>query len=164
MRLAGIVRDSIVDGPGVRDVIFFQGCSHHCKGCHNPQSWNPHGGEECSTRQVRNELRDSTNDVTISGGEPFNQISPLIDLVARLRRQDGKDIWIYTGYTYEYLVNEYPHIIYWLSTAGVEVIVDGRFEEDKKDPNLRFRGSSNQRLIDLKKSFEQKKVVLWEEC
>lgn len=158
MRIAGIVRDSIVDGLGIRDVIFFQGCSHHCKGCHNQQTWDYDGGEHRFLGSIVRELSESTNDVTISGGEPLDQAKDLIELVKELKQQ-GKNIWLYTGNT----VNPTKRIYYVLSRY-VDVIVDGRFVEELKDPDLLFRGSSNQRIIDLPKSVEEGRIVLWEEC
>lgn len=154
MRIAGIVRDSIVDGEGIRDVIFTQGCSHHCKGCHNQQTWDYGGGEHRFVGDIVNELSDSTNNVTISGGEPFDQYASLCGLVQGLSKQ-GKSIWIYTGNT----LREPIGTPYKLLAQYVDVIVDGRFVEKLKDPNLLFRGSSNQRLIDLKKSVKEGRIV-----
>lgn len=158
MRLAGIVRDSIVDGEGIRDVIFFQGCSHRCRGCHNPRTWNYEGGEHRFLGSVVNELADSSNNVTISGGEPLDQAEHLIELVKELKQQ-GKNIWLYTGNT----VDPKKRIYYVLSRY-VDVVVDGKFIEELKDPELLFRGSSNQRIIDLPKSVKEGQIVLWEEC
>lgn len=154
MRIAGIVRDSIVDGEGIRDVIFVQGCSHHCKGCHNQQTWDYGGGEHRFVGDLVKELEDSPNNVTISGGEPFDQYASLYGLVQGLSKQ-GKRVWVYTGNTLrEPLTRPYLQL-----APYVDVIVDGCFVEKMKDPNLLFRGSSNQRLIDLKKSVEEKRVV-----
>jgi anaerobic ribonucleoside-triphosphate reductase activating protein len=157
MRLAGIVRDSIVDGEGIRDVIFFQGCSHRCKGCHNPHTWNYEGGEHRFLADVVRELSESSNDVTISGGEPLDQADSLIELVKELKKQ-GKNIWMYTGNTVDPTKR-----IYYVLARYIDVVVDGKFVEELKDPNLRFVGSSNQRVIDLPKSVEERKIVLWEE-
>lgn len=154
MRIAGIVRDSIVDGEGVRDVIFVQGCAHHCKGCHNQHTWDYCGGEHWFIGDIVNELSDSTNNVTISGGEPFDQYASLYGLVQELSKQ-GKNIWIYTGNT----LHEPIGTPYKLLAQYVDVIVDGRFVEKLKDPDLLFRGSSNQRLIDLKRSVKEQRIV-----
>lgn len=154
MRLAGIVRDSIVDGEGIRDVIFTQGCSHKCKGCHNQQTWDYGGGEHWFVGDIVKELSNSTNDVTISGGEPFDQYASLYRLVELLSKQ-GKRIWIYTGNT----LREPIGTPYKLLAQYVDVIVDGRFVEKLKDPTLLFRGSSNQRLIDLKRSVKEQRIV-----
>ena len=158
MRIAGIVRDSIVDGEGIRDVVFTQGCSHKCKGCHNQQTWDYGGGEHWFVGDIVKELANSSNNVTISGGEPFDQYESLYRLVEELSKQN-KSIWIYTGNT----IKDYLGTPYRRLAPYVDVIVDGRFVEKMKDPNLLFRGSSNQRLIDLKKSVKANKIVLWEE-
>lgn len=159
MRIAGIVRDSIVDGPGVRDVIFVQGCLHHCKGCHNQDTWDPNGGVEKLSGAIVRELSDSQNDITISGGEPLHQWGALIRLLALIRRETNKRVWLYTGGTVDLKQN-----CYLLLSKLVDVIVDGRYVEELRDPNLRFRGSSNQRLVDIKASVERGEIVEWEEC
>lgn len=161
MRLAGIVKDSIVDGVGVRDVIFVQGCPHKCPGCQNPSTWSLVGGEEYRLNEIADELDDSPNNITISGGEPFWDCGKLTDLLTFLDMlYPKKTIWIYTGYKFEELPER---TLKYLEYLNVEVIVDGAFEEDKKDPDLRFRGSSNQRLIDFKKTMESGQIVSWEE-
>jgi anaerobic ribonucleoside-triphosphate reductase activating protein len=158
MRIAGIVRDSIVDGSGVRDVIFVQGCSHHCKGCHNKETWNYNGGTHWFVGDIAKHLSDSSNNVTISGGEPMEQFQSLLRLCKMLKDQN-KNIWLYTG-----CVVDPKKIIYTMLANYVDVIVDGRFIEELKDPNLLFRGSSNQRIIDLPKTVKANEIVLWEEC
>lgn len=159
MRLAGIVRDSIVDGPGIRDVIFVQGCGRHCEGCHNKQTWDYDGGEYWSTTSIMNELSDSSNDITISGGEPLDQFDALLRLLKRIRYTTNKRVWLYTGNTMkEPISSVYKTLFYY-----VDVIVDGHFIEELKDPNLLFRGSSNQRIIDLNKSVKADKIIEWEE-
>lgn len=157
MRLAGIVRDSIVDGIGVRDVVFFQGCGKRCKGCHNPHTWDYQGGCHRFLGDVVNELAESSNNVTISGGEPLDQFDDLLELCRRLRDQ-GKTIWVYTGN-----VVDPTKRIYQLLAQHVDVIVDGRFVEGKKDCNLQFRGSSNQRLINLPLSVVMGEIIEWED-
>lgn len=157
MRLAGIVRDSIVNGVGVRDVVFFQGCSKRCKGCHNPETWDYDGGCHRFLGDVVKELSESSNDVTISGGEPFDQFSDLFDLCKQLHKQ-GKTIWVYTGN-----VVDPTKQIYQKLSQYVDVIVDGRFVEELKDSNLLFRGSSNQRLINLPESVKMGEIVEWED-
>ena len=158
MRIAGIVRDSIVNGPGVRDVVFFQGCGKRCKGCHNPETWDYMGGCHRFMGDVINELAESDNDVTISGGEPFDQIEDLVEFSKQLKAM-GKSVWVYTGN-----VVDPTKYLYAVLAQYVDVIVDGRFVEELKDPDLLFRGSSNQRIIDLPKSVEAEEIVLWEEC
>lgn len=156
MRIAGIVRDSIVDGTGVRDVVFFQGCGKRCKGCHNPDTWDYQGGCHRFLGDVVNELAESSNDVTISGGEPLDQFDDLLELCRQLKSQ-GKNIWVYTGN-----IVDPTKKIYLQLSQYVDVIVDGRFVEDKKDCNLLFRGSSNQRLINLPLSVILGEIIEWE--
>lgn len=156
MRVAGIQRDSITNGIGIRDVIFLQGCSHRCKGCHNPSTWDYNGGEHRFVGDIVNELSKSNNNVTISGGEPFDQYIALVELCKQFNRQ-GKTIWIYTGKTVKPTNKIYKDL-----AEYVDVIVDGRFVEELKDSNLLFRGSSNQRLINLPKSVAANEIVLWE--
>lgn len=161
MRIAGIQKDSITNGTGIRDVIFLQGCPHHCVGCQNPQTWNPDGGIEMTLDEIMSEIKDSSNNVTISGGEPFRDRNQLIWLVEKINECfPTKTIWIYTGYKLEELS---PWVLAFLSMRNVEVIVDGRYVEDWKSPELRFRGSSNQRLIDLPRSYREDKIILWED-
>lgn len=161
MRVAGLVRDSIVDGIGLRDVVFLQGCGHHCEGCHNSQTWDREGGFALSPKEIALQLRDSQNDVTIGGGEPLLQYDYLLQLMCYITHYNPKKrFWLYTGFKYEEIP---PHM--WERLAQyVDVVVDGRFEIHKKDPSLLFRGSSNQRLIDLKKTLTVGKVIEWEEC
>lgn len=154
MRIAGIVRDSIVDGIGIRDVIFVQGCGHHCKGCHNPHTWNYNGGEHWFVGDIVEELSDSSNDVTISGGEPLDQFASLVSLVKQLNKQ-GKRIWLYTGNTLTAPISK-P---YRMLAPYVDVIVDGKFIEECKNLDLMFRGSTNQRIIDLPKSVKENRIV-----
>lgn len=161
MRIAGIQKDSITNGTGLRDVIFMQGCPHRCEGCQNPQTWNPEGGTEMTLDEIINELKDSSNNVTISGGEPFRDYRELIELVCKITETfPTKTIWIYTGYR----INELARwVLAILSMRGVEAIVDGQYVERLRDTNLRFRGSSNQLIIDLQRSYTEDKLILWED-
>ncbi len=159
MQVAGIVRDSIVDGIGVRDVVFVQGCKHHCVGCHNPNTWNPKGGQTTTVCELLEALADSSNDITISGGEPLDQLTELYEFIRVSNEYHGKKVWLFTGYQYE----EVPLRIWRRLAKFVDVVIDGKFVEELKDPALRFRGSSNQRVIDLPKSVEAGMVILWEE-
>ena len=161
MKIAGLIRDSLVNGVGLRDVIFMQGCPHHCEGCQNQHTWNPDGGIELTVDEIVNELKDSSNNITLSGGEPFMNKTQLLDLVFKINEEfPNKTIWIYTGYKLEELS---PWVLAVLSMRNVEVIVDGEFVEKLKDSNLQFRGSSNQRLIDLQRSYQEDKIILWED-
>ena len=159
MKILDILHDSIVDGEGLRVVIFFAGCSHKCKGCHNPQSWNIDYGldytiDEAISSVISNKI---TKNVTFSGGDPLFQIKDATLLIKELKKL-GYNIWVYTGFTYEEIMlnknmTELLHL--------TDVLVDGRYEDDKKDLTLRFRGSSNQRIIDVKKSLKESKIVLY---
>lgn len=146
-----IIHDSIVDGDGLRTVIFFAGCPHRCVGCHNPESWNKRNGVEMSEVEILTEIATNPlTDVTLSGGEPFQQAKALASLVKEIKLL-GKNIWIYSGYTYEQLIQSAdPHIRDVLRYC--DVLVDGPFILSERDLSLDFRGSRNQRLISLKEN------------
>ncbi|MDE0563304.1 anaerobic ribonucleoside-triphosphate reductase activating protein [Exiguobacterium sp. B2(2022)] len=150
MRILSVVEESVVDGPGIRTVIFTAGCPHHCKGCHNPSSWNPAGGEEFEVDEIVRRIELSGWDgVTISGGEPFLQSAELAKLVKACKSL-GKNVWVYTGYTMEQLVAMQDEAVQTVLDYA-DVLVDGRFEQSLRDMGLRFRGSRNQRIIFLNK-------------
>lgn len=161
--LSGVTGDSIVDGPGLRLTIFTQGCLHHCPGCHNPQTHDPEGGSWADTEDIlaaaaENPLLDG---ITLSGGDPFLQPVPCLAL-AEGAHKIGLNVWTYTGYTWEALWEENaPEKIALLKET--DVLVDGPFLLAERSFELRFCGSRNQRLIDVKKSLAEDKVVLWEE-
>lgn len=161
MRISGAVNDSIVDGPGLRYTVFVQGCHRNCPGCHNPETHDPAGGYEKSIEALiaglyRNPLADG---LTISGGEPFLQAEDCAKL-AWLAHERGKNVWVYTGYTYEEALTHEE----WLPFLDeIDVLVDGAFIESEKSYELHFRGSGNQRLIDVPASLEAGEVVLWKE-
>ena len=159
MRIAGIVRDSVVDGVGIRDVIFLQGCNHYCEGCHNPHTWNREQGEQVSVRDTIKLFNNSRNDITISGGEPFLQLEEMYLFMRVMYKWYGKRFWLYTGYTFE----EIPRSLWELLSEYVDVVVDGKFVKALADTNLKFRGSSNQRLIDLPKTVIEQKIIEWED-
>ena len=159
MRVLGYLPNSIVDGIGIRQVFFLAGCPHKCQGCHNPESWNPNGGEEYTVDEIVVKALSSRYDVTFSGGEPLYHLTELNAVASVISR--SKNIWVYTGYTWEQITeNDALKSV----LPNIDVLVDGRFEEDKRNPELRFRGSENQRIIDVKKSLAEGKVVLWEGC
>ena len=160
-RMAGIAQDSIVDGPGMRLTVFFQGCPHGCPGCHNPQTHDFAGGREGDTEQILDQLRGSslTAGLTLSGGEPFCQPEAFRAL-AEGARAAGKDVWAYSGYTYEQLMADSDKAP--LLTL-CDVLVDGPFLLSQRSLALTFCGSSNQRLIDLAKTRESGKIVLWQD-
>lgn len=161
--LSGVTGDSIVDGPGLRLTIFTQGCPHHCPGCHNPQTHDPNGGSWGDTEDIlaaaaENPLLDG---ITLSGGDPFMQPVPCLEL-AKGAHKLGLNIWTYTGYTWEALWEENdPEKIALLKET--DVLVDGPFLLAERSLELRFCGSRNQRLIDVKKSLEAGEIILWEE-
>lgn len=148
LRVLDIVEGTSVDGVGLRTSIYFAGCTHHCKGCHNPQSWDILSGREMSIDDIMSIIIENDYNVTFSGGDPLFQIDGLC-LLAQLIIAAGYKIWCYTGYTYEEVVASTK-----LSTIlpYLEVLVDGRYMESLRDIDLLFRGSSNQRLIDVKHS------------
>ena len=161
MRIANTVSDSIVDGPGLRFTVFTQGCPHRCPGCHNPSTHDPAGGREVSVAELAAELWGNplTDGLTISGGEPFFQAAECAEL-ARLAREKGLNVWVYTGYTYEELIRgNLPGALELLAQA--DVLVDGPFLQAEKSYSALFRGSANQRLIDVPGSQALGRVVLW---
>lgn len=161
IKLAGTVNDSIVDGPGIRFTIFVQGCPHRCEGCHNPQTHDFDGGETVTLESLFERIKGNPllDGVTLSGGEPFCQAKQLSELAAEIKKL-GMNIVTYTGYTFEYLTeNASPENFYSELLSVTDYLVDGPFKLDKRDILLKFRGSSNQRIIDVKKSLAEKKVV-----
>lgn len=161
--LSGVTGDSIVDGLGLRLTIFTQGCLHHCPGCHNPQTHDPEGGSWADTEDIlaaaaENPLLDG---ITLSGGDPFLQPVPCLAL-AEGAHKIGLNVWTYTGYTWEALLEENDAEKLAL-LKETDVLVDGPFLLAERSLELRFCGSRNQRLIDVKKSLAEDKVVLWEE-
>jgi len=163
VRLAGIVKESVVDGPGIRMVIFVQGCPHHCPGCHNPDSHDPTGGYESSAENIIEQLPDGklVSGLTFSGGEPFQQAEALVQ-VAKAAKLRGLSIVTYTGYRYELLLETGipdPAVRELLSLT--DVLVDGPYEQESRDISLAFRGSTNQRLIDVPQSLATGKIVNW---
>ncbi|MCR5176017.1 MAG: anaerobic ribonucleoside-triphosphate reductase activating protein [Anaerovibrio sp.] len=160
IKLAGTVNDSIVDGEGYRFTIFTQGCPHNCIGCHNPQTHDFNGGYLADTDELLNEILKNTllEGVTFSGGEPFCQPKPLTDLAKKLH-QNNLTVWCYTGYTMEQLLKGTAEQVELL--RELDVLVDGPYEEWKRDISLNFRGSSNQRIIDVQKSLRNDKITLY---
>lgn len=162
MRIANTISDSIVDGPGLRFTVFTQGCPHDCPGCHNQETHPFDGGRETTVEALGAEMLRNplTDGLTLSGGDPFLQ-GEACALLARLAHEKGLDVWVYTGYTYETLLEQgVPEHLDLL--AEVDVLVDGPFVLALKSYEAKFRGSSNQRLIDMVKTRRAGKVVLWE--
>ena len=156
-----IQSDSIVDGEGIRSVIWFQGCSHDCPGCHNPETHDFKGGVEVSLDDVKKQIDELEfqEGVTLSGGDPMMQIEALEEL-AKYVKEKGMDVWCYTGYTYEQVLDLAKQNIHYMNALKyIDALVDGRFVMDLKSFDVEFRGSSNQRIIDVAKSLKEGKVV-----
>ncbi len=145
LRVAGIVDGTAVDGPGLRTSIYFAGCDHRCPGCHNPHTWPFDAGEDIAADELLRHIADNDFDVTFSGGDPMYQAERLVPL-ARAIKAMGKSIWCYTGFEYDRIRHRAP---YSQLLEYIDVLVDGPYIEALRDPSLRFRGSSNQRIIEL---------------
>ncbi|MBO5566300.1 MAG: anaerobic ribonucleoside-triphosphate reductase activating protein [Succinivibrio sp.] len=160
LRIAGAVQESIVDGPGIRYTIFVQGCPFRCKGCHNPQSQPLVGGVEVNLRVLYDEIHSNvlTTGVTFSGGEPFLQPLPLA-VMAQVLKKEHYSLWSYSGFTFDKLLED-PNKVKLLQY--LDVVVDGPFVLSQKSLELDFRGSRNQRIIDVQKSLKNGEVVLAE--
>lgn len=143
LRVLDIKEGTIVDGPGLRTSIYFAGCAHHCPGCHNPQSWDADCGRPTSVAELMEVILDNGFDVTLSGGDPLMQIDAVMPLAEAIRAE-GLGLWVYTGYTFEQIAAS-PSLRRIIPLA--DAIVEGRFDMTLRDTTLRFRGSSNQRII-----------------
>lgn len=160
LRIAGTVNDSIVDGPGLRYAVFTQGCPHDCPGCHNPQTHDFSGGKDIDTSEILAQIRKNPllDGLTLTGGEPFCQCTACIAL-AQGAHAHGLNVWCYSGYTFEELINGKAE---WrLLLQNIDVLVDGPFLLEKRSLDCRFRGSSNQRLIDVPKSLVANRAIEW---
>lgn len=161
IRLSGIEPESIVDGPGFRYVIFTQGCKHNCVGCHNPQTHDPEGGylEDTDNLLVQIKKNPLLKGITLSGGEPFDQAEALVDFVKEVKAL-GYSIFAYSGYTFEQLMEGGKSRTAWRELLELcDYLVDGPFVLEKRSLELLFRGSSNQRLIDVQKTLEAGTVI-----
>lgn len=160
MRYAQIRKCDVANGAGIRASLYVQGCSRHCKGCFNPETWDFNGGK-LWTDTVEKEFLNLIGKphilgVTILGGEPLEPQTreDILELLKKIRNRYGKkNIWIYTSYLYEELIEECPEIL-----ENIDVLVDGMFVEALKDAKLKFRGSSNQRVIDVQNSLRTQKI------
>ena len=161
LRIADIVNDSIVDGPGLRLTVFTQGCVHNCKNCHNPSTHDLNGGKIVDTDFIINKFFENPllDGITFSGGEPFLQPKPL-SVIAKAIKEKGFNVIAYTGYTWEKLIEEKEKYIDLLKYT--DIVIDGPFVDDLKSYDLHFRGSSNQRSIDVQKSLLENKIILYE--
>ena len=174
LRLSGFSHESFVDGPGIRVVVFVQGCNQACPHCHNPESWDMTGGEEYSVREVIKKIKGGSlafphatkkkarpgkqiQGVTFSGGEPFLQAGALVK-VAEAAKDMGLDITVYSGYTYEELVKSTDDSVQALLNLA-DYLIDGPYIHEQRDIGLKFRGSANQRIIDLNETRKAGGVV-----
>ena len=159
-RIAGFVDDSVVDGDGCRLAVFAQGCPHHCPNCQNPETHAFDGGYEIDTEELLQKFRENPllSGITLSGGDPFCQPRPMLELAQKVHDM-GLDVWAYTGYTLEALQeNEDPDIRVLL--LEIDVLVDGPYIDAQRDLTLHFRGSRNQRVIDLQQTRQAGHIVL----
>ena len=150
----------MVDGPGFRTSIYCAGCRHKCPGCHNPQSWGFSGGKDMSTEELmRIIVADPYANVTFSGGDPMYQAAGFAELARAIHRRTNKDIWCFTGFRFEDLIQHDQREL----LEQLDVLVDGPYVASLRDPDLLFRGSSNQRIIDVQASLFASEVVLWQQ-
>ncbi len=161
IRVLDIVEDTMVDGPGLRTTVYCAGCRHRCSGCHNPQSWDFNAGRDMSTDEIMKViLADPFADVTFSGGDPMYQPEGFAELAKAIKSKTNKTIWCYTGFSFEQIMSDsrlQPLLL------QLDVVVDGPYKKELRDTDLRFRGSSNQRIIDVRRSLEEKRGVEWSE-
>ncbi len=161
LRISGFYDNSCTNGEGWRSVIFFSGCPHRCRGCQNPDTWDYSFGEDISVNELTEKVLENLpmiDGVTLSGGEPFQEknIGEMIVLADKLK-QKNLNIWCYSGYEYEYLKS---HPLFSLLLSKIDVLIDGKYEQDLFDHSLKFKGSSNQRVIDVKQSLINDEAVL----
>ncbi len=162
LRISGIEPESIVDGPGLRFVIFSQGCKHHCKGCHNPSTFDLNGGRLIEIGDIIRDIEKNPllTGVTFSGGEPFLQ-AEAFSKIAKCCHEMGLDVISYTGYTFENLLAGFNENPAWKTLLeNIDLLIDGPFIEEKKSLMLLFRGSSNQRILDMKASLKEGKPII----
>lgn len=162
VRLAGIAYESLVNGPGIRRVLFAQGCRHNCKGCFNKETHTFEGGKLEEADRVISDIVNNPilKGVTFSGGDPLEQ-AEIFSYIAKAVKNKGLNIWCYTGYTYEYILRHADERAGWRELLEyIDVLVDGKFEEEKTAASIKFRGSYNQRIIDVVKSLKEEEIIL----
>ena len=162
MKIAGFYDESISNGLGWRAVLFVSGCPHHCPGCHNQQAQDYNYGKEFNKQEILNRIQENSilKGITISGGEPLckENIAEVVDFIKDVKKiKPNFNIWCYTGYTMEELEKREDAITQ-EALNEIDILVDGEFKEAQKDPSLKFRGSKNQRIIDIKKTKKVKKI------
>lgn len=156
--------DSIVDGEGIRIVLWTQGCSHNCEGCHNPQTHSFNEGTLVEVEDIINQIKEFEfqDGITFSGGDPFFQ-PEACSIIAKYAKENNLNVWCYTGFLFEELVNlsaKNIHIKEFLDT--IDILIDGPFKIEERDFNVKFRGSRNQRIIDVPSSLKENKTILYE--
>lgn len=164
LRIAGIEKESIVDGPGIRLTVFSQGCKHHCLGCHNPQTHSFEGGQIIDIENILDMIKKNPllDGITFSGGDPFEQAESFAVLGGKVKAM-GLNVMSYTGYTYEEILEGMDTRPEWKELLYVtDILVDGPFDINKKSMMLKFKGSSNQRIIDVKESLTSNEVVIFD--
>ena len=181
MNYLKIEHEDVCNGDGLRVVLWLSGCSHHCYNCQNPQTWNPDSGipfDESAKQEIFNELsKDYISGITFSGGDPLYEynLDEVLKLVKQIRISfPEKSIWLYTGYNFDLLNSKYNEYKYtpfaanadewltrWEIISNVDVLIDGEYIDEQRDITLKWRGSSNQRVIDVKQSLTQNKVILY---
>jgi anaerobic ribonucleoside-triphosphate reductase activating protein len=164
LRIAGIEKESIVDGPGIRLTVFSQGCKHHCLGCHNPQTHSFEGGQLIDIEDILDMIKKNPllDGITFSGGDPFEQAKSFAVLGEKVKAM-GLNIMTYTGYTYEEILKYMDTRPGWKELLYVtDILVDGPFDINRKSMMLKFKGSSNQRIIDVKESLKNNEVVIFD--
>ena len=160
LSILDIIEDTTVDGPGFRTAIYAAGCSQRCPGCHNPESWDINRGTPVPLDTLLNRiLSDEFANVTFSGGDPLFQPEGFAELAREIKSKSKKTIWCYTGFTYELILkNEKLSAL----LPYIDVLVDGRFDEALRSESLLFRGSKNQRLIDVQSSLKENKIIVYQ--
>ena len=159
MKYLVIENGTIVDGLGYRLSVYFSGCIHKCEGCHNPSSWNCNNGYEF-TEEIQNKIIKELNNnplldgITLTGGDPLFH-NDIVEFTKKIKRETDKTIWVYTGYTFENMPDKIKEIL-----SYIDVLVDGKFEKSLYKPGLKFKGSTNQRIINVKESLVQNKIIL----
>lgn len=167
MNLCGYYPESINEGEGLRAAIFISGCRHYCKGCFSPATWNFNYGEPFTAEREQEIIQDIVGNpllsgITILGGDPFFSASEVSDFIDHLREAGGPiSVWIYSGYKYEEIIDDRDSDEFKL-LSRCQVLVDGKFIEELRDPSLLYRGSSNQRLIDVEYSLSHGTLTIWE--
>lgn len=158
--VARIIKNTIVDGEGFRSSLYLSGCDIFCEDCHNKELWDISAGVERSIKDVYDELTASFTDITFIGGEPMMQSENLAVLANLIKENSNKTIWIYSGHTFEEILSNEK---YFNLLKFCDVLVDGKYDKNYHVNNLKFRGSTNQRIIDIQKSLKAKEIVLWED-